>query len=450
MILTARFLLTSPSEPFLRDHALRLRGSVIEALAPRPQLQPGPGEEVLDLGEAVLLPGLCLAHTHLDYGAYRGHGDGLDFLPWVRSLAQRKREQQGLDEFRRGARLSCLELVAAGVTGVGENTDPGIAAAEALVESGLKAICFQEEFRLGPGDLEQAIQDYRGKLDRLVNQTRGTRVSVGVSPHSPYMVPPGLFQALTDEARLRGMGISVHVAECQAEVDLFRSGSGPLAALLRQSERTPSPRKVSPYQHVAAPGWLDGHPQALVVHGVKLESEDLTDLAAREGCWLVHCPRSNSRLGEGIAPLSEALEAGVRVCLGSDGACSADRLDPFEEMRAALWLARARLGQADALSAPQAMELCLAGHQALGFGPGCLHEGAPADLCALSLESLGLTPAPRNATELVLQAAASDVCATLVEGEVLFLRGDFLRVKAHEILREVREAQKDRHTPVLT
>lgn len=447
MYLSARYLLQAPDAPLLEDHALRIEEGRVTALAPRGALGPRSGEECLDLGDSLVMPGLSLAHTHLDYGVYRGHGDGLPFLPWVRALAARKRAEPGPEAFLRGARLGCLELVAAGVVAVGENTDPGVPAARALVESGLRGVCFQEEFLVGPGSPDKILAGYREKLTALEAVTSGSRVRVAVSPHSCYLVPPALFQGMAAEARKRGVGLSIHVAEFPEEVELIRHGRGPLAAFQAEAGETPPAHGVSPLAYLAGQGWLDGHPRVLVVHGVLLEPGDLEELAGREDAWLVHCPRSNARLGEGIAPVPEALGAGVQVCLGSDGACSADRLDPFEEMRAALWLARAGRGRADALSGEEVLGMALAGSRALGFGPGRLEEGAPADLCALSLDSPALTPLRPDATGIVLQGASSDVCATMVAGELLYLRGDFLRVDAREILEEARAGARQMLPP---
>ena len=57
---------------------------------------------------------------------------------------------------------------------------------------------------------------------------------------------------------------------------------------------------------------------------------------------VVHCPRSNALLGCGIAPVPALREAGVRVALGTDSPASALTLDMWDEMRAAILLARAR------------------------------------------------------------------------------------------------------------
>jgi 5-methylthioadenosine/S-adenosylhomocysteine deaminase len=380
--LVSRFILPGPGEDLVEGAWIRLEEGVIREVVR--DGRPAP-EEALDLGEAVLLPGLVLAHTHVDYGAFAGHGDGSEAPP----------------DFLSGARLSCLQLVAAGVTGVAEATDPGESAASALIESGLRAVCFQEEFAPDPADADRALTRLRAKLDRLEELAAGTRVSVGVSPHAPYTLSEGLFAAMVEEARTRSMGVSIHVAETDDEVALIRDGTGPMADGLRARGIPVEARGASPYGYLRERGWLDGPGPVLLVHGVQLEPEDLEDLAGLDHAWLVHCPRSNARLGEGIAPIAAARDLGVRWLLGTDGACSADRLDPFEEVRAAVYLARAGTRRAGAMRAEEPLEALWRGHEALGFGPGRITEGAPADLCALDLTDPALAVGPPEASALL-------------------------------------------------
>lgn len=438
-VLAADYLLAGPGRDPLRDVAVRLEaGRIVAVLEGEAAAQARAEAGCLDLGPAVLMPGLVLAHTHVDYGAFAGHGDGLDFLPWIRSLQARKTQAEAPPDFLAGARLSCLQLVASGVTGVAEATDPGTTAAQALVESGLRAICFQEEFAPDPADAARTLDRLRGKLDRLEEISAGTRVQVGVSPHAPYTLSRQLFAGMVEEARARGMGLSIHLAETPDEVELVRHGAGPLAEGLRARGIPVEARGVSPYGYLRDQGWLEAPGPVLLVHGVQLEPADLEDLGERPGTWLVHCPRSNARLGEGIAPVPAARRAGVRWVLGSDGACSADRLDPFEEVRAAVWLARAASRDAGALGHAEALAALWRGHAALGFGTGEVAAGEPADLCAVDLTGPYLAAACPDAGAVAALASASDVCLTMVAGEILYSRRGFHRVDAGAVLAAVR------------
>ena len=51
---------------------------------------------------------------------------------------------------------------------------------------------------------------------------------------------------------------------------------------------------------------------------------------AESGATCVHNPLSNLRLGSGVMPVEGALDAGVNVGIGCDGACSSDGQDMLE------------------------------------------------------------------------------------------------------------------------
>ena len=120
---------------------------------------------------------------------------------------------------------------------------------------------------------------------------------------------------------------------------------------------------------------------ACLAHCVWPEPHE-TDVLATGGATVVHCPSCNLKLGSGVAPIADYLEAGVNVALGADGAASNNRLDGWEELRLAALLARFRDGPT-ALAAREAFEIAtLGGARALGLDAdiGSIEPGKFADL----------------------------------------------------------------------
>jgi cytosine/adenosine deaminase-related metal-dependent hydrolase len=109
------------------------------------------------------------------------------------------------------------------------------------------------------------------------------------------------------------------------------------------------------------------------------------------GTGVAHCPSSNGRLGAGIAPVRDLLDARVPVGLGVDGAASQEAGHLGSELRQALYLARLRGGPA-ALTARESLALgTIGGARCLGRDDelGSLEPGKLADIALWRLDGLG-------------------------------------------------------------
>jgi 5-methylthioadenosine/S-adenosylhomocysteine deaminase len=187
---------------------------------------------------------------------------------------------------------------------------------------------------------------------------------------------------------------------------------------------TPPPRTTG-IRHLAEERLLG--PRVTAAHCVVVDDEEI-ELLARNDVGVVHCPRSNALLGCGIAPVAALRAAGVRVGLGTDSPASAPSFDLFDELRAAILLARGRAADADALSPADALWLgTLGSAQALGLDGevGSLTPGKRADLTIVSLAGSPFLPWEDPAVALVLGGTPERVCRTIVDGETRYLRGGF-------------------------
>jgi len=159
-------------------------------------------------------------------------------------------------------------------------------------------------------------------------------------------------------------------------------------------------------------------PGLIAVHGVHLDDAEI-GLFARHGCSVAHCPSSNLKLASGIAPVAKLLQAGVNIGLGTDGAASNNRLDLFGEMRLAALLAKGGSGDATAMPAQRALECAtLGGARALGLQDriGSIVPGKLADLTAVNLSALALSPCYDPVSHLVYAAGREHVTDVWVGG----------------------------------
>lgn len=288
-------------------------------------------DRVVDLGAAVVLPGLVNAHTHLELSWLRGQvPPGPDFLSWVGQLMRaRVRFESADDAVATGAvRAAIAEARAAGTAVIGDIAN-ALITPRLLAEAGMPALVFHELMGFGDRDGHAAVAASRGR--RAALESRDVRVVT--APHAPFSVSPELFAAIRDEARALDRPVtSVHVGESPAEVQLLRDGTGPwrdrLAALgVWRADWTPPGRGPADYLcdlGVIAPG-------TLAVHGVQLTDAELARLA-QCGATLVTCPRSNTWVGVGAPPVARFFAAGVRMAVGTDSLASAPDLNLFAEL----------------------------------------------------------------------------------------------------------------------
>jgi cytosine/adenosine deaminase-related metal-dependent hydrolase len=403
-ILSADWVVPVEGTP-IRDGAVAVEDGRIVAVGPSSEL--GEGERHPD---AVILPGFVNAHSHLEYAVYGGFGDGLSFAPWILIHMERK-ARIGVEEMEAIARAGALECLRSGITTVGDCSFAGAAAA-ACDELGLRAIVYLEVFGRDGSTLEGR---FREKHDR-VSEHLSARVLFGVSPHAPYTCAPELYEACLELE----LPLATHLNESADELEWLATGRGPWEALRGQ---LPPPLGESGIRALARRNLLT--PRMVAAHCVKVDPEEIA-LLARNDVAVVHCPRSNAILGCGVAPLGELRRAGLRVGLGTDSPASAPSFDMFEEMRVALYAARAREERPDALSTGDVLELATLGSaRALGLADevGSLTPGKQADLTVLSLAGSPFLPWEDPVTASVLGGAPERVVATLVAGETRYEKG---------------------------
>src|SRR5207247_2602575 len=147
---------------------------------------------------------------------------------------------------------------------------------------------------------------------------------VAVAPCSPFSVTPRLMRESAALARRAGVRLPTHIAATVDEEEYCQRIFG-----------------CRPLQLLDTLEWLG--PDVWLAHCVHLNSDDI-DRVARTGTAVAWCPTSNLRLGSGIAPAGELLEAGVAVGLAVDGSASNDAGHMLAEVRQAMLVARARGG----------------------------------------------------------------------------------------------------------
>jgi cytosine/adenosine deaminase-related metal-dependent hydrolase len=317
----------------IEDGWLRIERGRIAAIGRRRLTGNPPSGQSIDLDDAIILPGLVNAHTHLEFSDLERPLDAEGGLPgWIaRVVALRRARPSGLEEVARLARslrAGLAESLEAGVTTIGE-------IATAVPRGGYPSIgprvrVYREALGLSftGGSLPGAIAR---DLDRLGD-------SAGISPHAPMTVSSALGRGLLREAARRGLPVTMHLAESLAELAYVTGGGGPFRKLFATLGAWPADR---PPPVLPPSDWISRLARVRrgsVVHGTFLgEPPDATALDRlarhRDRLGVVVCPRTTRLLSGQLPPVRQFLAAGVRVALGTDSRASNPDLSVLAEAR---------------------------------------------------------------------------------------------------------------------
>ena len=358
--------------PPLRDACVVVGGDRIEFVGPRARAPLG---EDVELGDAMLTPGLVNAHTHLDLAAFAGALGGLPFFTWVRTLVRGLSEASSSAAIADAAMWSAGDQLAHGVTTIG-HTGPHVSAADALRTLGARGVVYLECFGPDPAQCGASITDLRDRVSRA-QRASNSLLTVGVSPHAPYSVSDALYAAVASFARAESLPVAVHIAESPEESDLVAHAAGPFADMLRARGIDVASRAESPVALLERVGILATRP--LCIHAVRLVHRDVERIAG-SGASVAHCPRANAWFDGATAPLGALRGARVAVGVGTDSIASNESLHVLAEANAA----------ADTSMTP-AERLALAtigGARALGLDHlvGTLEVGKQADAAAFAID----------------------------------------------------------------
>jgi cytosine/adenosine deaminase-related metal-dependent hydrolase len=315
-LLTSSWVNTAAGPP-LREGRVRVENGSIVAVGAA--ADPAVGGDARDLGPGVLMPGLVNAHCHLELSHLAGRIDRSGgFVDWVeRLVAARASEEPAA--VRAAAAEAIRSAQASGTVAVGDVSNR-LAHLDLLEDSRLRAVVFHELIGWDPAAAESALAVARPRS--------GGRVEVRLAAHAPHSVSPALFEAL----RRRGGPAAVHLAESEAESTFIARGDGAWRAFLerRGLGHVPfQPTGRTPVRYLEGLGVL--HRELLAAHCVRVDADDRR-LLAEAGVSVAVCPRSNRNLGVGLPPVESLLQAGVRVCLGTDSLASVDSLDLVDDI----------------------------------------------------------------------------------------------------------------------
>ena len=379
---------------------------------------------IVDGTGMVAMPGLINCHTHLATTALRSF---LDDTAKAERLEQLLQKEAKMDH--RSAKASALmgiaECLRFGITSVSDLYYYPNAVAEAAAQAGIKANVALSAYRF-----EDSSEEFDFETDpqckefvRVAETWHGHdngRIRVDGGIYAEYTSNHHLWEGVADYALEKGLGVQLHLAETQEEVEscLDRTGLGP-AELLGCHRLLNVP--------VCAAGCAH------------LPQEDLA-LLGKKKATAVALPGEAALSGKNSTPISACVKAGMNVALGTGGAVDCGSMDMFETMRFAA--ANARVAGGDATAMPAAAVIMMAtvcGARAQGRADRCgmLKEGMDADIILVDFSAPHLMPCHNVLNALAFSAKGGDVAMTMVQGKILYQNGQFPTIDLKEVVEEL-------------
>jgi 5-methylthioadenosine/S-adenosylhomocysteine deaminase len=395
---------------------LRFEDKRIDALSPAES--PATNNDVVDGGNKLAISGFINAHTHLAMVVLRGLADDIPLHEWLESYVWPIEQQLEPEDVYWCTLLGIAEGIRSGTTAFIDMYFHSDQVARAVEESGVRALL---SYGMIAPSLENRGSSELARSKAFFKQWHGRadgRIQVALSPHAVYTCGEDVWRKTIEMAKELGASLHTHVAETRAEVEDWKSKTGmtPVAYLHRLGA-------------FSVP--------TVAAHCVHVNEDDIAILAEHP-VTVAHCPKSNAKLGSGIAPVAALRRAGARVAIGTDGAASNNRLDMVEELRASWILQRALHENPSSLSALDAVSMAIdAGRSILGLAKNGLSVDAPADIVLFDTDRVYVTPTHDPTATLAFATQSADVTDVYVDGKPLLKNGELRTIDEERVKSEV-------------
>lgn len=394
----------SGDEPLTVEAALGISGNRIALLSADPAEisafeQGRPDLRVIDCRGKLLMPGLINTHCHTAMTLQRSYADDIALMEWLNDYIWPFESLQTTEDVQLGMELGIAEMLLGGTTSFVDMYfhEPQC---KALVErTGIRAL-------LGSTYFDRNADEVLGEMEQVLAADRPDpdgRVHYAIAAHAPYTCSRENILRGKELARKYGLMFEIHAAETEDEERIIASQWG-----------------MRPIPYLDSIGVLDE--KTIAAHCIHVDGQDIATLVKR-GVTVSHNPQSNMKISSGIAPIEEMRRQGARVTVATDGVCSNNDLDLFEELRSAVFLQKSATGSPLAMPAYEALKMITAnGARAMGRADGelgVLRVGALADVVVIDLQKPHLQPVHNLVSNLVYCGKAADVESVVIDGRIV-------------------------------
>ncbi len=387
------------------------------------------GTEIIDGRDRIVMPGFVDTHRHMWAAMLRGcacYGDlGTYFHDVVFTYGANFTPQDTYTSVRFGL----AEAIDSGITTMHawehniQTPGHADAALQALEESGLRG-----RFSYGSSSDPEAGSSFAQGTEtidladvlRLRRERFGgdeARLHLGIACRGVDYSRTEIWQREFAFAREHGMPITTHTMMTAHDVERVRA--------------------IAVYEEHRALG-----SDVLLVHAIHTDERERRYLA-ETGTPVSLSVLSELRVGMGIPPIVEMMQAGVHLCLSVDTMAASDNSDMFAVLRVTLGLPRGMHQDAKVYQPDQVLRHgTIDGARALGLGEvtGSLSTGKRADLIVLRADDLNLAPINVADGQVVLAAQPRNVEHVWIDGIPRKRDGELVDLDPGQLVRDAKAA----------
>ncbi len=451
LIKNAHIVTMDDKQTEIPNGGMFIRDGLIEQVDFVSQLPTTTADEILDLKNHVVLPGLINTHHHFYQTLTRAVPAAQDanLFNWLKTLYPIWAKIQPDDIFI-STQTALAELALSGCTTASDhlylypNASKLDDEIDAALQLGLRLQASRGSMSLGESqgglppdsvvDTEEAIlKDSQRLIEKYHQKEHGSMTQIVLAPCSPFSVTTDLMKQSAKLAREYGVHLHTHLAETEDEEQFCLQKFG-----------------HRPVGYMQAVDWVGD--DVWFAHAVYVNAEEIK-VFAKHNCGVAHCPTSNMRLASGIAPIKEYRNAGVNVGLGVDGSASNDGSHLLAEVRNAMLVSRVKEGitgyslsndpNRKLMTAREALYLgTRGGANVLGRNDiGSLEVGKCADFFAVNLNQLGYA-GMHDPVSAVVFGQPVRVDYTVVNGKFVVREGQLVTVDEGKLIEKHNKAAK--------
>jgi 5-methylthioadenosine/S-adenosylhomocysteine deaminase len=393
-----------------------------------PNLDVSQPDKIIDATGKTIIPGFVQTHIHLCQTVFRGQGDDLELMDWLRNRIWPLEASHDEESIYYSAMLGIGELIQSGTTTIVdmETVNHTEYAFKAIAESGIRAL--SGKVMMDKGDdvplplqekTEKSIRDSVDLLEKWHNYDNG-RIKYAFSPRFVVSCTEKLLREVQSLSEYYKVMVHTHASENLGEIEIVQRETGM--------------RNIVYLDHLEL-----ANNRLILAHCIWLDEEEKRIIRDR-GVHVSHCPGSNLKLASGIAETPYMVSENVSLSLGADGAPCNNNLDMFNEMRLAALIQKPTHGPT-VMDAHTVFKMAtIGGAKAVGMEDeiGSIEVGKKADLAILNLNdfhtypSYGVDPISR----IVYSATRADVETTIINGEIVMENGSLKTVNKRMVLDE--------------